>query len=82
MENDQKTEYVGHDETIILRDDEKVKLLIDIGEVKRNTEALNRLVMDTQGLVKDTRLGIYITIALSITAILLSAAAILVSIVH
>ena len=63
-------ENVQHNETITLTDDEKVMLLLDIGEVKRNTEAIKQLV-------KETRLGIIITIIFSATALILSAAAII-----
>jgi len=80
MKNDREIDVAQH-ETVAISTNEHSTILLEIGEVKKNTDAINRLAKDTQGLVKDTRIGVYITIGLSITAILLSAAAIIVSLI-
>jgi hypothetical protein len=56
---------VTSNETVTLRADEHSTLLLDIGEVKNNTKAIERLVTET-------RLGVIVTIILSVAAIVIS----------
>ena len=76
MENDQEIKHVtAPPETVVIDAKEHSTLLINLEEVKSNTKAIRKNTESLERLVKWTGKGIIITI-------ILSAAAIVVSIVH